>query len=60
MVKAKHKVVTGDIVYLVEVIERIQRMSELDESSDINERMLCIQKVSNQIKLFLEKLLTVS
>ena len=60
MVKAKHKVVNDDIVYLVEVIERIQRMSELGESSDINERMRCIQKVSNKIKLFLEKLLTFS
>ena len=60
MVKAKHKVVTDDITYLIEVIERIQRTSELGELSDINERMLCIQKTSNQIKLFLEKLLTVS
>ena len=60
MVKEKHKIVTDDIVYFVEVVERIQRMNDPGESSDINERMPCIQKVSNKIKLFLEEVLTVS
>ena len=60
MVKAKHKIIIDDIVYLMEVVERIERVSKLGESSDINERVVCIQKVSYKIRLFLEKVLTVS
>lgn len=60
MVKEKHKISTDDIVYLVEVVARIQRMSEPGESRDMNERMPCVQKVSSQIKLFLEEVLSVS
>jgi len=60
MVKAKHKVATDDIIYFIEVVERIQRGSELGELSDINEHVVCMQKVSNQIKLFLEKIILTS
>jgi len=57
MVKEKYKIVTDDIAYLIEVVERIQRMSELDELTDVDEHMPCIQKISNQIKLFLKEVL---
>jgi len=54
MVKDKNNVATDDILYLIEVIERIQRISKKGETSDINERVSCAQKVSNQIRLFLK------
>ncbi len=57
MVKTKHKVIADDIVYLIQVVEHIQRVSDQGKKHDDNERLLCVQKISNQLKLFLEKII---
>ena len=57
MLKTKHKVIADDIAYLIQVVEHIQRISDQGKKRDNNERLLCIQKISNQLKLFLEKVI---
>ena len=47
MVKTKHKVIADDIAYLIQVVEHIQRISDQGKKRDNNERLLCIQKISN-------------
>ncbi len=57
MVKIKNKVIADDIDYLIQVVEHIQRISDQGKKRDNNEWLLCIQKISNQLKLFLEKII---
>ncbi len=57
MVKIKHKVIADDIAYLIQVVEHIQQVSDQEKKCDNDERLLCIQKISNQLKLFLEKVI---
>jgi len=55
MVKDKNNVATDDILYLIELVERIQGMNEPGKASDINERMQCIQKVTPANKVIFKK-----
>jgi hypothetical protein len=56
MVKTKYRIIPDDVVYLMQVVKHIQQLSEQEKKST-DERLLCIQKTSKQLQLFLKKLI---
>jgi len=56
MIKSMGEIPSDDLAYLVQVVTRIQQLSN-QEKKITNERLLCMQKVSKQLQLFLTRIM---